>query len=158
MNVRTFAAVALVAFAVFGVPELRTGSVTRTEIQEPSKTMRDVVLPVAKAARSMNAIDRLWLQGIYLNCARVVAADGMVSEPTMTTTDGLRAVHVAVLNYVWKGLAQNSPNKYPGLAEAIDSAINSVLSDDARPLTPELRDSAVEVYRAIAWAGLGKDE
>jgi hypothetical protein len=54
-------------------------------------------------------------------------------------------------------MADNSPEKYPRLAEAIDSALNSCVSEDSRQITPELRRRAADLYRAIAWAGLGKD-
>jgi hypothetical protein len=154
---RTAVAALLLAVAFFGVPEVKPRSVAVYAIPEPSSDMKATVQPIVKVVSSMNAIDRLWLQNIYLNCARVVEADGIVDEPTITSTDGLRAVHVAVLAFIWKGMADNSPEKYPRLAEAIDSALNSCVSEDSRQITPELRRRAADLYRAIAWAGLGKD-
>jgi hypothetical protein len=156
VNFRTVVSLALLAFALIGVPKSRTPDVLAS-ISEPTQEMKAVVKPVAKVVQSMSITDRLWLQSIYMNCARVVAADGIVEEPVVTSTEGLRAVHVAVLAFIWKGMAGNSPEKYPGLATAIDEALNSVVSGDSRQLTPELRQKAVDIYTAIAWAGLGKD-
>lgn len=157
MNLKTAISLALLAFAMLGLPRPRPTADALGTITEPSQDMKVAVRPVAKVVSSMSPIDRLWLQQIYINCARVVAADGIVEEPVVTTTDGLRAIHVAVLAFIWKGMADNSPEKYPGLATAIDEALNSVVSGDSRQLTPELRQKAVDIYTAIAWAGLGKD-
>ena len=158
MIVRSLVAAALLSVAFFGLPKLPTPRPAAVvSVVEPSEEMKNAVQPVVKVVSSMSAIDRLWLQGIYLNCARLVAADGIVGEQVVTTTEGLRAVHIAVLKFIWKGLAGNDPNKYPDLSEAIDESLNSVVSDKSQQLTPELRKKAVDLFTAIAWAGLGKD-
>jgi hypothetical protein len=156
--VRFVLAAALVAFAFFGVPTLpKLRPEPATAVTEPSREMKNVVQPVVRIASTMNIVDRLWLQQIYLNTANVVEVDGDVGDPVVTTTEGLRAVHVAVLKFVWRGLAGNQPNKYDGLSKAIENAIESTIGGDNVPLTPESRSRAVEVFHAIAWAGLGKD-
>jgi len=157
VNLRTVAAVVLLAVGLFGVPPL-PAIPTSTSVQEPSDEMKTAVKPVLKVVSRMSPIDRLWLQNIYENFAKVVASDGIVDEPVVTSTDSLRATHIAVLKFIWKGMANNSPSKYEGLAEAIDEVMSGVISDESRPLTPEMRKSAVELCRAIAWAGLGKDQ
>ena len=157
MNVRSVACVALVAVGLFGVPSVPqfTSSVS---VSEPSPQMKSVVAPVAKVVQRMNIADRLWLQYIYQNCARVVKADGIVDTPTIVTTEGLRAVHRAVLKYIWAGMAGNVPGKYEGLSKAIDEAVVSVIGEEQKQITDDLRAEAVELFDAIAWAGLGKDQ
>lgn len=156
-RLRIIAALLLAAYGAFGLPSLpqRTSSVAVTE---PSKDMKTTVKPVVRAVAKMSPIDRLWLQTIYTNAAKVVAADGIVDPQVISTTEGLRAVHVAILKYIWRGMAENPPGEYEGLSEAIESVIDEVLGDEQKGLTPELRAKAVEVFDAIAWAGLGKDQ
>ena len=151
-SLRMLIAAALVVYAVAGLPQPQPLSV-----QEPHPQMKAEVLPVAKVVSRMSSIDRLWLQYIYQNAARVVKVDGDVDQTTIQTTDGLRAVHVAILQYIWKGLADNPPGKYPDLRDAIESAFTNTLGDARRQMTPELRAKAAELFYAIAWAGLGKD-
>lgn len=152
-SLRLLIAAALVVYAVGGsFPQP-----TLLSVQEPSAQMKTEVSPVTKVVSQMSSIDRLWLQYIYQNAARVVRTDGDTDEPTIQTTDGLRAVHVAILQYIWKGLADNKPAKYPALRDAIEAAFTNTLGDARRKMTPELRTKAVELFDAIAWAGLGKD-
>lgn len=155
--IRIIVAVVLALVGVFGIPSLPSRPTAEVAVQEPSPAMKSVVKPVVKAVSRMSPIDRLWLQTIYTNTAKVVAADGVVEPKVITTTEGLLAVHVAVLKFIWRGMAENAPGEYEGLSEAIDSAIRDTLGDEQKTLTPELRAKAVEVFDAIAWAGLGKD-
>jgi hypothetical protein len=158
MKWRAIVAIVLVAIGLFGVPKMPSGSQQLVQTKEPSKEMKASVAAVARVAKDMSIVDRLWLQYIYMNCGKVVLADGLVDQPTIVTTEGLRAVHRAVLKFIWKGMAGNTPNKYVGLAQAIDDAVVSVIGDEQKPLTEALRGEAIEVFDAIAWAGLGKDE
>lgn len=156
--IRLVLGASLLALAVFGLPDIAAfHHVPATSIQEPTAEMKSIVAPVVKVVSTMSIADRLWLKTIYENTAKVVEVDGESGEPVVSTTEGLRAVHVAVLKFVWRGLAENRPNKYEGLAKAIDDAIEAAIGNDAVALTPDLRSRAVEVYEAIAWAGLGKD-
>jgi hypothetical protein len=160
-RVKVIVAQLLAAYGVFGVPSLPSFSVRTqpaTVVKEPSEAMKSTVKPVIRVVSKMSPIDRLWLQTIYSNAAKVVAADGVVEPQVIVTTEGLRAIHVAILKFIWRGMAGNPPGEYEGLSEAVDSAIAEVISDKQRPLTPELRAKAVEVFDAIAWAGLGKDQ
>lgn len=154
--VRLALAAALVAVA-FGGVTLPLPSAVTLSVKEPSESMKPQIKPVIRAVSEMNAIDRLWLQYIYVNAARIVEQDGESREPSMETTEGLRAVHLSVLAYIWRGLADNKPGKYPQLKDAIESAFNGVIGDDHREMTTELRRKAAELFEAIAWAGLGKD-
>lgn len=158
---RIIAALLLAAFGVFGMPSLPKFSVavpSSVVVREPSEAMKSTVKPVVRAVSKMSAIDRLWLKTIYSNAAKVVAADGVVEPQVIVTTEGLRAIHVAILKFIWRGMAENPPGEYEGLSEAIEGAVDEVLGEDQRSLAPELRSKAVEVFDAIAWAGLGKDQ
>lgn len=155
MNVRRVAAVAMLLVAVCGVPEIPrlSGPVA---VQEPSQEMKDVVKPVVKVVSKMSPLDRVWLNSIYTGAANVVTADGLVEPQVIVTTEGLQAVHFAILKFIWNGMADNKPGEYEGLKEAIDGAITEAIGDTKRPMTPELRKKAAEVFEAIAWAGTGR--
>jgi hypothetical protein len=154
------AAAVLSLYAAFGVPKLPkwTPPSAVIEIVEPARLMKTEVRPVVKVVQRMSPLDRLWLQKIYTNAARVVATDGLVEPETINTTEGLRAIHIAILKYIWRGMAENPPGEYEGLNEAINAVFREVVGDDRRGLTPELRRRAVEMFEALAWAGMGKDE
>lgn len=145
------------AFGAPGIPSF-TPSPAVEKVVEPSRLMKTEVRPVVRVVQKMNMLDRLWFQQIYTNAARVVATDGVVEPQTITTTEGLRAIHIAILKYIWRGMAENPPGEYEGLNEAINTVFNEVIGDDRRGLTPELRQKAVDMFEAIAWAGLGRDE
>lgn len=156
MNIRqmTIASV-LIAFGVFGIPELPKSIVPAhavTDIREPSEELKRIVAPIARTSTEMAEIDKFWLRQIYMNAARGVEADGNIKSPTILTTDGARQVHKAVLAYVWKGMAQNSAGKYGDLQPAIEKAMAESIGLDTKPLTQELRDRLVETFEAIAWA------
>lgn len=158
MSIRSVLAVLLVAYAVFGVPSGSIGVSVPVLVVEPSQEMKTQVRQVTKVASGMSAVDRLWLKYIYTNASNVVAADGTKEPPVVTTTEGLRAIHVSILKFIWKGMAGNPPGKYEGLSESIEAVFRETVGDTQRTLTPELRRKACEMFDAIAWAGLGKDE
>lgn len=159
MNQRIAIAIVLAAVGVFGIPDMpsMSSSVPSVAVKEPSEAMKLVVAPVVRVVRTMSPLDRLWLQEIYTKASDVVKADGIVDPPVITTTAGLRAIHLAILKFIWKGLAGNNAGEVQGLSDAIESAIVEVIGDEHRQMTPELRAKAVELFDAIAWAGLGKD-
>lgn len=155
---RIAVACVLLYIGFFGVPEAPSFQASSgVSVKEPALAMKAQVNEVVLAVRGMNPIDRLWLQYIYSNAARVVAADSEADPAVITTTEGLRAVHVAILKFIWKGMAENPPGKYENLEEAIEGVFNRTIGDKQRTLTPELRQKACEMFEAIAWAGLGKD-
>lgn len=157
MKVRHAAAAAMLLVAVFGVPDVQRLSVPVVRPKDqPSVEMKNTVKPVVKVVSRMSPIDRVWLNSIYANAAKIVTTDGLVDPPVIVTTEGLRAIHVAILKFIWRGMADNKPGEYEGLSEAIDAAVSEVLGDTSRPLTPELRKRAAEVFEAIAWAGTGE--
>lgn len=154
---RIVLAIVLAAYGLFGLPSFPRPA-SSVSVSEPSREMKAVVKPVVRVVSKMSAIDRLWLKTIYANAAKVVAADGLVDPQVIRTTEGLRAVHVAILKFIWRGMADNKPGEYEGLSEAIEAPVGEVVGGEQRNLTPELRAKAAEVFDAIAWAGLGKDQ
>lgn len=157
MNARGVVTAALILVAILGVPDVSWFVPSRmVAVAEPSDDMKDIVKPVARVVAKMSLIDRVWLNNIYANAAKIVVADGVVEPPVVTSTDGLLAIHVAILRFIWRGMADNQPGEYEGLKEAIDAAITEVIGDTRKPMTPELREKAAGVFEAIAWAGLGK--
>jgi len=155
MNLRYIASLILLAVAMYGLPPAKK-TPQPSDSAIPSDKMRLVMAPILRVVSQMSIVDRLWLREIYLNTAIVVESDAVTTDPICVTTRGARALHVAVLNFVWKGLAGNAPGKYPRLGDAIDHAFETTVGDTERVLTPELRESLVELYRSIAWAGLGE--
>jgi len=159
--VRVIVAVLLAAYGAFGIPSLPSLPVqaeAEVSVQEPSSQMKALVRPLVRVVSRMNPLDRLWLQYIYSNAAKVVSADGLVEPKVIVTTEGLRAVHVAILKFIWRGMAENTPGEYDGLKESIETIFNDTIGDTQRALTADLRAKAVEMFEAISWAGLGKDE
>jgi len=154
---RDVIAVALVALAFFGVPKIPSFQRETPAVVEPTKEMKKTVQPVVRVVSSMNAVDRLWLKSIYENAATVMEIDNEVGDPVVVTTSGLRGFHVAVLKFIWRGLAGNQPGKYEELESAIETVMTEVIGDEHKTLTPEMRQKAAEVFHAIAWAGLGKE-
>ena len=158
IKTRYIAAAVLLAVGVCGLPSFKVPQVTSSiTIEEPSEKMKSAVKAVAKVAARMNSIDRLWFQSIYKNASVVMRADGLCEEPVMTTMSSARAVHVAILEFIWRGLANNS-GKFDGLSEAVEEAFLTVVGTEHRAMTPALRAELSSLYDAIAWAGLGKDE
>ena len=129
---------------------------SKPPIVAPLSEMQTVATPVLKIARTMSIVDRLWLRTIYQSAANVTRRDGEQDEPLMQNTESLREVHVSILKFVWKSLANNEPGKYEGLAEAVSDVITHAVGKENRPLTPDVRERAAEAFEAIAWAGLGE--
>ena len=152
--IRYVIAAILLLVAVLGIPSRKTAQV---DVPTPPVDMQEVIKPLLPVVAKMSVIDRFWMQEAYTNAARIVRADRTVAEPAITTTGKARAVHVTVLDFVWRGLAGNQPGKYPDMSAAIESAFVSVVGDKERIMTPELSEKLAALFDAIAWAGLGKD-
>jgi hypothetical protein len=139
---RNAVAVALVAVAVFGVPSL----------PEPVKPTPAVLVeaarPVREIVRKMDASDAALFRATYANAAKIVEHD-QSGESLINSTDDLRRFHVAMLRFLWNGAGGNSLDKYEGLRDAVDTALNDAIGDDSRPLTADLRGKAVRLFSAI---------
>lgn len=151
-NLRTAVAVALAMFAILGPPQRHQPAISPVIVTTPPTEMQAAVTRVRVAARSLSSDERGWIQGIYLNAAKVVERDGKDESPQIRTTAGLQAVHVAIISFVWNGVAGKEPGKNPELRDAIETAFLSTVGDDHIALSESLRRDAVGVFRAIAWA------
>lgn len=139
---RNAVAVALVAVAVFGVPSL-------PESVKPSPTVTvEAARPVLEIMQKMDASDAALFRAIYANAAKIVDHD-QSGESIINSTDDLRKFHVATLRFLWNGAGGNSLDKYDGLRDAVDNALNDAIGDDSRPLTADLRGKAVRLFSAI---------
>jgi hypothetical protein len=137
--VRAAVAVALVAFAVIGVP--------RSAPSEKPVSV-DGARPVIRIVATMNDRDARLFRSIYANAAKIVSHDA-TGESLINSTDDLRKFHVATLRFLWNGAGGNSLDKYSGLRTAVEKALADAVGDDSRSLTPEMRQKAVDLFAAI---------
>jgi hypothetical protein len=139
---RNAIAVALVAVAVLGLP---SGSPTKPS---PDVVTVEAARPVVEIIQKMDASDAVLFRSIYAKAAKIVAHDE-TGESLINSTDDLRRFHVAMLRYLWNGAGGNSLDKYAGLRESVDEALNETIGDDSRTLLPEVRQKAVQLFSAI---------
>jgi hypothetical protein len=139
---RNAIAVALVAVAVLGLP---SGSPTKPS---PDVVTVEAARPVVEIIQKMDVSDAVLFRSIYTNAAKIVAHDE-TGESLINSTDDLRRFHVAMLRYLWNGAGGNSLDKYTGLRESVDEALNETIGDDSRVLLSEVRQKAVQLFSAI---------
>ena len=149
MNLRTVAAVAILAFALFGFSG-KGGEPSPSPVSPvPVGIYRDAISQAETVAKTMSSQDKQILAGLYTAAAKAVAADAKLPQPAIGTTSKLREFHIAVLNFVWRGYGENLPGKYPTLAPAVESAMKRAIGDDAKALD---REAAIQTLEALAWA------
>lgn len=151
---RFIAAIVLAAVAVGGVPSMP--KVVPVAVDAPSDEMQTLVTPVAKALASAPMGDRLLWQQLWEKAAVVVAGDAVATEVVFTDTRSLRAFTILALDIGWRRIGEHRPGHYAGLREAVEAAMGSVLSLEAKPVDADVRKAYVDVCRAIAWAGMAK--
>jgi len=88
------------------------------------------------------------LAEFYADFADVVRRDTEIIK----TTDHLRTGHSRAGRLMFQETGMKG--KYPGLAEAVDGAIEAAIGRKNVPLTSEMRQSAVEILEAISRAAL----
>jgi len=86
---------------------------------------------------------------LHAGLARAVAADP-ASEPVMKDTPALRRAYRAGFLYVWRGLAGNDANEYPGLSASLEAALTDAVGSQDVPLNPAIRQSAVDYFNKVA--------
>jgi hypothetical protein len=151
----------LLGVGLFGLPDVSkiklpaTSVVEEVKIAEPSDKMKKLVEPIAKIVETMTELDRLWLRDTYLNARKIVLSDGEMKSPAIDDTILFRKVHMTALEFIWKGMADNAPKKYPTLKKEIDAAVEGAVPLDIAPFDDEKRESAGEVFDAIAWVANG---
>lgn len=122
-------------------------------VPEPSPAMQQAVEPVRAALAVLPAGKRQLWAATWSKAALVVEAEGATSVAVFTDTPSLRLFTTVTLDVAWRRLGQQAPGASPGLREAVEGAMRSVLGLDSVPVTGEMRARYAEVAKAIAWAG-----
>lgn len=91
-------------------------------------------------------IDGKNLANLYSDLALLVSLDG--SNEVIKNTDEIRQAN----KLAGLMLQLNLKDKYENLAEANQALLVDCIGDDSVPLTKELRQKAVDAFKALAWA------
>lgn len=102
-------------------------------------------------SRRMSEVDRRAMAHAYQILARSLAGDPD-SEPVFDSTAAVRLAHRAALLFVWKGVLDNAADKYPGLREELEGALEKRIGMEDVPLNPTIRQEAVRAFQEIAAA------
>ena len=158
-GLRRLAAAALIVAAGYGSFQLPSFSgwvnlpAVAVTVPTPSPELQQLVEPVARALAGASAADRATWAAVWSKAALVIEAEGKTNTPVFTDVPSLRVLTVTALEIGWRRIAGKAPGSLPGLREAVESAMGSVLGSDAVPVTDAMRGSYADVCRAIAWAG-----
>jgi hypothetical protein len=88
--------------------------------------------------------DAVILANLYNDLATLISLD----QDVIKNTEEIKTAN-SLTGYMLK---LNMKDKYPNLAESSNKMVISYLGDDNAVLSPELRQKAVEVFKALAWA------
>ena len=105
-----------------------------------------LVIDVLSNAGSDRKKDGQRLSDLYMDLATLIELDG--ENQVVKTTEEIRQANV--LSGMM--LRMNIQGKYPGLADAAQTVVISQIGDEAVVLDEELRQKAVEAFRALSWA------
>jgi len=162
MNVRSVIAIAAIYVVLYGLPEgvtlpdiplpTPTPQPVEPTVPQPDRDMMETVAEVAEICKQMDAFDRLVWMATWEDTAAIVAGEDEDVSVAFDSVLGLRLFTDSVFEAAWKRLAKAS-GKYRGLDRAVEQAFADVLGNDVRPWSEEMRDDAVELYEALAWAG-----
>lgn len=147
----------LAYIAISGSPNVTIGPVRQIQVSTPDASMKQKVMAISTAMKAATTADRVNWADVWMKSAAVVAGEATSSEVIFTDTRSLRAYTIISLEIGWRRLGGNQPGKYPGLREAVESVLKDSLSDEIKPVTKEMRDTYVELAKAIAWAGMAKE-
>jgi hypothetical protein len=158
-GLRRLAAAALIVAAGYGSFQLPSFSgwvnlpAVAVTVPTPSPELQKLVEPVTRSLAGASAADRATWAAVWSKAALVIDAEGKTNTPVFTDVPSLRVLTVTALEIGWRRIAGRAPGSLPGLREAVESAMGSVLGSDAVPVTDAMRGSYAQVCRAIAWAG-----
>jgi hypothetical protein len=155
-----FAAAVLLIAAAWGkvpLPRLPEPAVPVVTVDTPSDSMQATVQPISQALKAAPIGDRMLWANLWSKAAAVVAGDELGTEVVITDTRALRLFTTLALDIGWRRIGDHKPGTYAGLRQAVEKAMGETLSLDARPVDAETRAKVVELYRAIAWAGMAKE-
>lgn len=105
-----------------------------------------LVVDILSAGVSDRTKDGKRLSELYMDLATLIELDG--DNEVVKTTEEIRQAN----NLSGLMLRLNIEGKYPGLGDAAQVVIINQIGNDIVPLDTELRNKAVEAFRALAWA------
>lgn len=148
------AAAGLLIAAAWGTVELPMlpGPAATVTVDTPSEQLQQIVAPVRAALAGLPADRRALWASLWSKAAIIVQSEGTTATLVLVDTPALRAFTVTALELGWRRAGDNVPGALPGLREAVETAMGSVLGSDAVPVTDDMRSRYVDVCRAIAWA------
>ena len=158
-GLRRLAAASLIVAAAYGSFQLPSLSgfvslpAVAVTVPTPTPELQKLVEPVARALAGASAADRATWAAVWSKAAIVIDAEAKTNTPIFRDVPALRVLTVTTLEIGWRRIAGRAPGSLPGLREAVESAMGSVLGSDAVPVTDAMRGSYADVCRAIAWAG-----
>jgi hypothetical protein len=158
-GLRRLAAAALIVAAAYGSFQLPSFSgwvnlpAVPVTVPTPSPELQQLVEPVTVALAGASAADRATWAAVWQKAALVIDAESKTNTPVFRDVPALRVLTVTALEIGWRRIAGKAPGSLPGLREAVEAAMGSVLGSDAVPVTDAMRGSYAQVCRAIAWAG-----
>ena len=158
-GLRRLAAAALIVAAGYGSFQLPSFSgwvnlpAVAVTVPTPSPELQKLVEPVTRSLAGASAADRATWAAVWSKVALVIDAESKTNTPVFRDVPALRVLTVTALEIGWRRIAGKTPGSLPGLREAVEAAMGSVLGSDAVPVTDAMRGSYAQVCRAIAWAG-----
>ena len=114
----------------------------------------DLTLPAAYRPlnRDLAALTReevRMLGEFYSGLARALKADPP-DEPVLTTVEGIRAAHRAGLLFLWRGILNIPPDKYPSLRDSIEGVLSDAIGKADVPLSPTIKQAAIACFEQVA--------
>jgi len=104
------------------------------------------VIESFKNGSSSRQKDAQRLSDLYLDLATLIELDG--DTEVVKTTEEIRQAN----SLTGVMLRLNIKGAYPGLSEASQALLSSQIGDDMVTLDSNLRNKAVDTFRALAWA------
>lgn len=123
-------------------------------VDTPSPAMQTTVQPIAEALRDAPLSTRLLWASLWTKAAVVVAGDVAGAEAVLADTRALRLFNILALDIGWRRIGEQKPGQFGSLRSATESVLAGTLGTEVRPMDAELRANVVELYKAIAWAGM----
>jgi hypothetical protein len=118
------------------------------DLVKPSEELLPMANDVVKAlsVSSDRKVDGKRLASLYNDIATLISLD-KENEVIKTTEDIRQANRLSGLM-----LKLDIRGKYPDLPEANEALVKAVIGDDQVLLNPELREKAVDGFKALSWA------
>ena len=111
------------------------------------RTKCSLIIDIFRNSNSSSRVkDSKRLSDLYMDLATLIELDG--ENEVVKTTEEIRQANV--LSGMM--LRMNIQGKYPGLADAAQTIVISQIGDEAVVLDSELRQKAVNAFRALSWA------